>query len=240
MFPYLGLSFNYFWFGHSDKVVISRKTYKWFYNHVHSLYYNPLMTWCFLPFGGEKKCRRTLIEPVQFSAKDTILDMCCGTGGVTLTIAEKVTGQCKIIGVDLSANQIDKAIKRNRFQNVDFLVCDAAQSGFRANSFNQVFITHALHEMVRDERLTVLIEAKRVMLEDGQIVILEIDRPDNRFIRLFTAFWYFYWLPFNFETATRKDMLEQGIDVELAEVGFRNIQKYRCCGGIFQILVADR
>ena len=66
-----------------------RKWYKWFYDNIQSHYYNLLIKWCFLPFGGEEKCRRELIASVNFLPEDKILDMCCGTGGVTFTIAKK-------------------------------------------------------------------------------------------------------------------------------------------------------
>jgi hypothetical protein len=33
---------------------IGRSTYRWFHDHVQSIYCDPLIARCFLPFGGER------------------------------------------------------------------------------------------------------------------------------------------------------------------------------------------
>ena len=218
----------------------SRKAYKWFYNHVQSRYYNLAMKWCYVPLGGEEKCRRELISPVTFSPNDRILDMCCGTGGATFAIATKAGPRCQIIGIDLSFGQVEAAQRNCRYDNVIFLLGDAAASSFKEHSFDKVFITHALHEMELDTRLKVLSEAKKVLREKGQIIILELDNPPSLFVRLFIGFWFLYWLPFNFETPTRRDMLRRGLTRELAEAGFTNIRKISKCRGIFQVVFGEK
>ena len=44
----------------------SRNFYKWFYNNIHCHYYNILVKWCFLPFGGENKVRKMLLSNIDF------------------------------------------------------------------------------------------------------------------------------------------------------------------------------
>ena len=60
----------------------NRKLYKWFYNNFQSRYYNLVTRWCFFPFGGEEKVRKTMLEVVDLNPGDKILDMCCGSGAV--------------------------------------------------------------------------------------------------------------------------------------------------------------
>ena len=215
-------------------MALDRKTYKWFYDHIHSRYYNLLIRWCFLPFGGETKCREALITPVHFSPNERILDMCCGTGGATGSIAKKVGKGSQIIGMDLSSGQINMTQKRSELGNVQFVVDDAGCTAFRSHSFNKVFITHALHEMPREIRQQVLAEARRILRDNGAIIILELDDPKYPFVRLFIGFWFFYWLPFNFETLTRRDMLKRGLTKEVKEAGFKHIRRMSKHCGIFQ------
>ena len=80
----------------------------------------------------------------------------------------------------------------------------------------------------------VLREAKRLLKENGTVVILELDNPPNRFLHFFVGLWFFYWLPFNFETPTRRDMLNNGLGNELKETGFKEIKKTSKSNGIFQ------
>lgn len=221
----------------------NKKTYKWFYDNIQSHYYNLLIKWCFWPLGGEKKVRDGLMAGLEFSPGDKILDMCCGTGGATFAIAGMVgmTGnKVEITAMDLSSGQIGVAKRVNPYDNVKFIVCDATSTCFKRDYFDMVFIPHALHEMRKKLRLSVLGEAKNVLKENGKLIILELDNPKSFFVRLFIWFWFFYWLPFNFETPTRRDMLRHGLTNEVEEAGSRNIKKVNLHRGIFQVVEAEK
>ncbi len=213
-----------------------RKLYRWFYDNIGSRYYNLMIRWCFLPFGGERKLRRELLDIVGLQPRERILDMCCGTGGATFAAAEKAGNQSKITGVDLSRGQIRIAKKRNRFSHVAFMVTDASRTCFRDGEFDRVVIPHAIHEMPRPLRLAVLREARRVLAEGGNLAVLEMDNSPSLFWRLLIGFWWFYWLPFNFETPTRKDMLKHGLPEEVKEAGFSDVSKSSLHNGVFQVV----
>ncbi|MFQ5870409.1 MAG: class I SAM-dependent methyltransferase [Candidatus Zixiibacteriota bacterium] len=219
---------------------MNKKAYKWCYDNIHSVYYNLLMKYCFLPFGGEEKCRRELIDSADFSPGNRILDMCCGTGGATFAIAKKAGEEAEIIGMDLSSGQLKRARERNRFENIRFIEGDVTRTDLEEGYFDKVFITHALHEMVREERSKTLSEARRILKGGGGVIALEVDNPDGFFRRLFVGFWMFYWLPFNFETPTRRDMLKRGLTNELVEAGFKNIRKSPKHHGAFQVVEGEK
>ena len=229
-------------------MALNKKSYTWFYDNIQSHYYNLAMKWCFFPFGGERRCRQKLIEPISLEPEDRILDMCCGTGGATFAIARKAGAQARITGMDLSWGQLKNAARRlkklatrkSRFNNVGFLEGDVTKTCFKDGYFDKVFITHALHEMEREERLDALKEAKRTLRDGSKVVILEVDDPKNRFVRLFIGFWFFYWLPFNFETPTRRDMLNQDLENEMKEVGFKNIKKTSIHRDILQVVEGQK
>jgi len=198
------------------------------------------MKYCFLPFGGETKCREELIAHVNFSPKDRVLDMCCGTGGATFATVRKAGKMNQIIGMDLSSGQINVAKKRDHKSNVRFVEGDVTDTGFEDEYFDKVFISHALHEMPREARLRVLTEAKRILKEKGKVIVLEMDNPGSFFVRLLIGFWFFYWLPFNFETPTRRDMLKHGLTNEVKEAGFKNVKKTSKYRGVFQIVEGEK
>ena len=214
--------------------------YRWFYDHIHSRYYDLLMKWCFLPSGGEARCRAALIAPVAFAPNERILDMCCGTGGATRIISEKAGKGSWIAGMDLSSGQIRVAKRRPELADAQFLVGDATRTPFRDRSFDKVFIPHALHEMPREARLRTLSEARRILKHGGTLVVLELDTPPHPLVRLLLGFWALYWLPFNFETPTRRDMLKHGLTNEVSESGFRQITKTSSCHGALQTVQAAK
>lgn len=199
-----------------------------------------MIKWLALPFGGEAKFRRTVIAPVSFNENEKILDMCCGTGGATFYISEKAGETCEITGVDISTGQLKRAYKRSYCCPTKSIEGDVEHTVFQDDTFDKVFITHAIHEMVRKSRLATLSEAKRVLKPHGQVVVLEIDDPHEIWVKLLFGFWAMYWLPGNFETKTRRDMFRHGLDSELKEIGFSDVQKYSCYRGVLQTVMGRK
>jgi demethylmenaquinone methyltransferase/2-methoxy-6-polyprenyl-1,4-benzoquinol methylase len=219
-------------------MALDRKDYIAFYDRILSRVYDLLLKWLFLPFGGERRVRKQLLEPVSFGAGDRILDMCCGTGTATLAIAERAGSEAKVVGLDLSLGQIRRARAKSRRANVRFLVGDAAAAPLADDRFDKVFITHAIHEMLRPARLAALAEARRLLKPGGEVVVFELDEPQSLPLRLFVGFWWFYWLPFNFETPTRRDMFRHGVANEVEESGFREVRKISALRGALQTVTA--
>jgi demethylmenaquinone methyltransferase/2-methoxy-6-polyprenyl-1,4-benzoquinol methylase len=195
-----------------------------------------VIRYCFLPFGGEAKCRGESIASVEFARKDEILDACCGTGGATRVISTKAGRGSRITGLDLSVGQLRVASRRPDLDRVRFVVGDAACTPFHDAVFDKVFIAHAIHEMPREIRRKALAEAGRILKEGGQVIVLELDKPKSFWVRLFIGLWFFYWLPFNFENPTRRDMLKHGVVEEVREAGFAEITKDSKYRGVLQVV----
>jgi ubiquinone/menaquinone biosynthesis C-methylase UbiE len=79
-------------------------------------------------------------------------------------------------------------------------------------------------------------EAYRILKENGQVIVLELDDPSNKLIKLFIGIWFYYWLLFNFETPTRREMLKHGLIHEAKEAGFSNTAKRSEFYGVFQVV----
>jgi len=216
------------------------QAYRWFYDQVACHYYDALIKWCFGPFGGERRIRQRLLEPVSFGTGELILDMCCGTGSATQAIAVAAGETARVIGADLSFGQIRQARRKQYCAHTRFLVGDASATSFGDAQFDRAFITHALHEMPRSARLAVLAEARRVLKPGGELVVLELDQPDSLLLRAFIGVWFFYWLPLNFETPTRRDVLRRGLANEVAEAGFHPVARTRVAGGVFQTVCGGK
>ena len=218
---------------------LSKRLYRWWYDHVHSKYYDLLVAWCFLPFGGERAFRQRLIGDVEFKPGDRILEMCCGTGNATQAAALRTGPDSTIIAFDLSFGQTRIAVRKDYDAEVAFLQADATNTPFPDASFGMVMIPHAVHEMWHDVRMRVFREAMRLLKPGGRLVILDLDNPPSLARKLFAGLWLFYWLPFNFETPTRREMFRIGLDNEVREAGFSNVRKLSLHGGTFQVVIAS-
>ena len=90
--------------------------------------------------------------------------------------------------------------------------------------------------MQRPLRLMVLREARRILADNGTLAVLELDDPPGLLTRLLIGFMWFYWLPFNFETSTRQDMLRHTVVKEVQEAGFTDVTKSSFDKGVFQVV----
>lgn len=194
------------------------------------------------PFGGEKNFRNVMLQPVKFFKNEKIVDMCCGTGGLTFSIRENSSETSNIIGIDKNENRIKIAKTKNPYKNVKFIVADIMQLEFEDNFFDKIFIAHVMHEMIHEMRLLVLFEAKRILTNGGEVIILEEDKLKNPILHFFVHAWLGNYSPFSLkiEGNTRKDMFSHGIENEMTEVGFRNIKKYHKFKGSMQIVIGEK
>jgi ubiquinone/menaquinone biosynthesis C-methylase UbiE len=196
----------------------------------------------FWPYGGEEKFRHDMMKEIEFSSKDNILDMGCGTGGSTFAIRKNAGGKSKIIGIDLLQKRIIKANNKNEFGNVKFFIKDITNTAFDNIYFDKVFISYVLHEMMKTERLKVLLEAKRLLNENGKLIVMEEEEPKNLKTHFLLGLQFGNWWPssIKFEYHTRRDMIKQGIVNEIKEVGFKHIKKNSKFNGLMQIIIAEK
>jgi demethylmenaquinone methyltransferase/2-methoxy-6-polyprenyl-1,4-benzoquinol methylase len=217
-----------------------RSRYRRLYDRFLSRVYDLYMGWYMLPFGGERRFRRKMLEGLAFRAGERLLDCTCGTGSCTAALRERVGPEALLVASDLSLGQLRMASRKPRLAGVPLLGADASELPFRDGALDSVFIPHALHEMPRDLRMAVLREARRVCARDGRVVVLELDRPSRLWLRLMLGLWFFYWVPppLNFETRTRRDLQRRGLGSELSEAGFGQLRKLSKYAGTMQLVEA--
>ncbi len=99
----------------------------------------------------------------------SVLELGCGTGIITLGIAEDAK---EITGIDISEKMIEIAkskAKEQNITNIDFQVGDAyALKQYPDNSFDTILIFNVLH--VLENPAVVLEEAKRILKHDGNLL----------------------------------------------------------------------
>jgi ubiquinone/menaquinone biosynthesis C-methylase UbiE len=169
--------------------------------------------------AGEKILRMSVFNNLSACIKrgDRILDLCCGTGTLTILLRKLLYKDCEIIGVDLSTGQIAKALKKNRYSNLKFEVMDANKLEFPNDYFNHVVISAALHEMDNNQRLRVLSEIYRVLKKGGVLLIFEHHEPSKISLRIL----YNFYLGFIEKISSHSFEMQRNISKELTQVGFK-------------------
>jgi len=136
-----------------------------------------------LPFGGEKKFRKRFVDFISPRNGEWVLDVCCGTGTLSIMIAEKVRLQGTVVGVDLSPNMIKVAKQKGTHSNVEFVLATAELLPFKENTFNKALCSFGLHEMTRVGRRNALREIHIVLKKNGRLNVCDGNLPKNPFVR---------------------------------------------------------
>jgi len=109
-----------------------------------------------------KKIVSSLIEP-----GDTVLECACGTGLLSVVIAEKCR---KLTATDISEKMLKKAEKNCRaFRNITYAQADITVLSFPDSSFDKVVAGNVIHLL--DNPLTALSELNRVCKDGGMLII---------------------------------------------------------------------
>lgn len=123
-------------------------------------------------------------DQVQVSKNAKILDVGCGSGGLTIACAKK-NPQSHVLGIDRwgaefghysKAMCYDKAIREN-VQNVEFLQADACELPFDDETFDALISNYVYHNIVGKDKQGLLLESFRVLKKGGVFAIHDLMSP---------------------------------------------------------------
>jgi Methylase involved in ubiquinone/menaquinone biosynthesis len=148
--------------------------YKFFsrlYDSFFSLYFNRDCT----------SPRQAVFQLIKAEAKENaeILDVCTGTAASAVCIAEKIK-EAKITGIDRSEEMLriaEEKVRKSSLSNITLCAMDASRMEFQDNTFDEVLISLVLHEAGAELSKQILMEAKRVLKPDGNIIVVEWEQP---------------------------------------------------------------
>jgi len=121
--------------------------------------------------------RKRAVDLLELKPGDTVVEIGCGTGLNFGLLQQKVGPEGRIIGVDLTAEMLDRARERcqaNGWRNVQLVERDAASFRFPEN-IDGVISTFALTLVPQYE--TVIRNAASGMRNGGRMVLLDLQMP---------------------------------------------------------------
>ena len=130
--------------------------------------------------------RNFLVEmahPPEGKSNPKILDICCGTGAVTVAFADRYP-EGIIVGYDFSRGMLHKLQHKQTAGKIILIEGDAATLPFADESFDIVTCSHALYELKGPTRQTALQEMKRVIRSNGLVLLMEHEVPHHPLIKI--------------------------------------------------------
>ena len=123
--------------------------------------------------------RKSVLEKIK--KREKVLDLCTGTATNALSIAKR-RPDTKVVGIDLSKDMLRVAkdkLRQSGLKNVRLYQMDATDMKFKTGCFDKILISLVLHEMEEELAAKIVKEAKRVLKDDGEIIITEWE-PSNQ------------------------------------------------------------
>lgn len=133
--------------------------------------YDFIFDWIFAPG------RAAAIKHLDLRPTDSVLEVGIGTG-LNLPLYPPA---CRLTGIDLSQEMLDKAIERVQnlaMPNVTLKVMDATAMDFGDNEFDKAVATYTISAV--PDPVAVLHQMRRVVKPDGIIVLLNHFRSERR------------------------------------------------------------
>jgi len=141
-----------------------------------------------MTFGLDKIWRKLCATECANGGK--VLDLCCGTGDLSLSIAELSAPETQIIGLDFNKGMLQKAKHKKALKekkvddpfNITFVYADAAYLPFKEGCFDRIGISFSFRNLIYKNPLVnvFLKEILRTLNPTGKFVFVETSQPKSR------------------------------------------------------------
>jgi demethylmenaquinone methyltransferase/2-methoxy-6-polyprenyl-1,4-benzoquinol methylase len=138
-----------------------------------------------LSMNIDKRWRRHSLREIVDGSAQRILDVACGTGDSTISIAKAAAEGSEVTGVDISEGMMaligGKAEKAGVKEKICLQVADGEALPYKDGTFDRVTCAFGIRNFEHKEKG--LSEFLRVLKPGGKAVILELSVPQNRLVR---------------------------------------------------------
>ncbi len=184
----------------------------WAYDLLDVIYFN----------NHERSPRKAVLDAIN--PDDIILDLCTGTGANAVRIGAKIPNT-RLIGVDLSQEMLKiarKKARKNAVHNIKLYQMDATDMRFKDKCFDKIFISLVLHELDDELAQKLILEARRVLKDDGEIIITEWEPSKELWRRILFA-------PIAMlEPKPYKEFVKKDLDMYFKKFGMEVVETKQC------------
>ena len=139
-----------------------------------------------ISLGTQRLWRKKLFKKLAVKPGDFALDLCCGTGDLTIALAQQVGPSGNVVGLDFNEDMLalayDKVLTAGVEKEAQLRQADAMNLPYEDESFNIVTIGFGLRNV--PDANQVLREVYRVLKPGGKFAVLETSQPTNPIVKV--------------------------------------------------------
>jgi demethylmenaquinone methyltransferase/2-methoxy-6-polyprenyl-1,4-benzoquinol methylase len=138
-----------------------------------------------LSLGLDNRWRRLAAATASAGGGMRWIDLCCGTGEMTVCLKALAPADTIIFATDFSERMVHQALKKRETDGITFALSELSALPFSDASFDLATMSFATRNVNtgREQLVRSLCEIRRVLRDGGRFVNLETSRPENRFMR---------------------------------------------------------
>ena len=137
--------------------------------------------WCqeHVYLGRDRMARARLLDLIDLSHCQRVLDLGCATGNLTLDVARVLSPEAEAVGIDAAESMVAKAKAKASGLPADFRVALAEDLPFGDGEFDAAVSSFFFHHLPADLKAKSLAEAFRVLRPGSRLLVVDLDRPTS-------------------------------------------------------------
>ena len=131
-------------------------------------------------FGFHRLWKRELLTLLKPSKGENWLDLCCGTGDLTISLAKIIRPNGKVLGIDSAENQIllaRKKLAKESWLPIEFMNRDIFDKRLDCEDLDGVVMAYGLRNLINP--LSGLKTIRRFLKQGGRAGVLDFNRASN-------------------------------------------------------------
>jgi len=150
-------------------------------------------------FGQDYKWRKVAADMVLSHRPGNVIDICCGTGDLSVLICRRSDHPVKLTGFDFNARMLNEARKKASIlsiEDIEFIEGNVAEMPFDPGTFHAASIAFGLRNLIFDnpDSQMHIDEIRRILTPGGILVVLESASPSSPLINFFYRLYLKYIL----------------------------------------------
>jgi ubiquinone/menaquinone biosynthesis C-methylase UbiE len=140
-----------------------------------------------MTLGQASRLRRMTVDQALLKAGEKVLDVGCGTGGVTIPAKLRVGKDGRVTGIDPAPEMIAVARRKAKRAGIeiDFRVGVIESLPFPDETFDVVTSSLMMHHLPQHLQVKGLAEIWRALKPGGRLLIADMMRPSPSFLKRF-------------------------------------------------------